>query len=384
MVAGEWSDLDVDSFRREAAEWLAEHAGTAPPDYGAIVPEEVLPAARVWQGRLAEAGLAGIHWPRSLGGQGLTPAHTGAWLEECPRAGVPPFLNMVGHVLTAEALLAYGSDEQQASHLPALRTGERLWCQLFSEPDAGSDLASLRTVARRHGDTWVLDGSKTWTSNGHIAEWGICLARTDPDAPAHRGISFFLVEMHSPGITVHPIRQITGAREFDEVHLDSVELPADALLGGEGAGWAVAMSTLTHERTHIGASAVRLGLRADRLLATLGNEKAPPVVRDRVIAHWVAARAAIALGAQQARLGPAAASLMKLAGGGLTVAGARQAVGGAGAAGMLDGPEGQEMLGPWPGRSPVGVPRCRRRSSPSGCSVCRRSPAARCSDHGPC
>ena len=344
-VAGDWSGLDVESFRRKAADWLAEHATTAPVDYGAIVPEALLPAARVWQARLADAGLAGIHWPEIWGGQGLTAAHTGAWLEECARAGVAPFINMVGHVLTAEALLAYGSDEQRAAHLPALRTGARLWCQLFSEPDAGSDLASLRTAARRHRDIWVLDGTKIWTSNGHVAEWGICLARTDPAAPAHRGLSFFLVDMHRPGITVRPIRQITGACEFDEVHFDSVELPADALLGGEGAGWAVAMSTLTHERTHIGASTVRLAQRADRLLGGIGAARSSAVVRDRVIDHWAEARAAIALGAQQGRLGPAAASLMKLSVGGLTVAAARQAVDDAGPAGGLDGPETTEMLG---------------------------------------
>ena len=333
---------DVGAFRRQAAAWLDGHSGAAPPDYGAIVPEALLPSARDWQRRLADAGLAGIHWPRHLGGQGLSAAHTAAWLEECARAGVPPFINMVGHVLTAEALLAFGTPDQQAAHLPALRTGERLWCQLFSEPDAGSDLASLRTSARRDGDGWVLDGTKIWTSNGHVAEWGICLARTDPEAPPHRGISFFLVDMHAAGVTVHHIRQITGTCEFDQVFLDAVRLPDDALVGGEGAGWRVAMSTLTHERTHIGASALRLGLRSDDLLGAAGG---PGAQRDQVVGHWVATRAAMQLGAQQGRLGPAAASLMKLAVGGLTVAAARRAVSGAGPAGALDGPEVIEILG---------------------------------------
>lgn len=340
-----WAGMALDDFRAAAAAWLAEAAGEAPSDYGAIVPEAEIATAVAWQHRLADAGLVGLHWPVRWGGQGLTPGHTAVWLEECARAEVPPFLNMVGQVLTAEALLAYGSDEQKAEHLPPLRTGDRVWCQLFSEPDAGSDLAHLRTRARRSGAGWVLEGEKIWTSNGHLADWGICLARTDPDAPAHAGISFFLVDMRSPGVEVRPVRQMTGAAEFDQVVFDQVTLPAEALLGDEGAGWAVAMSTLTHERNHIGALAIRLGLRLDRLVAALRSAPVRNgVVRDRAMALWVRGRAVMALGSQQARLGPAAASLMKLGVAELSLATADFAVDSTGANAMLDGTEAADLI----------------------------------------
>jgi alkylation response protein AidB-like acyl-CoA dehydrogenase len=346
MLAGaestrRWAGLGVEEFRAAAAAWLAEAAGDAPSDYGAIVPEAELATAVAWQRRLADAGLAGLHWPVKWGGQGLTSAHTAAWLEECARVEVPPFLNMVGLVLTAEALLAYGTDEQKATHLPPLRTGDRVWCQLFSEPDAGSDLAHLRTRAQRSGEGWVLQGEKIWTSNGHVADWGICLARTDPEAPAHAGISCFLVDMGAPGIEIRPVRQMTGASEFDQVVFDEVQLPPEALLGGQGAGWSVAMSTLTHERNHIGALAIRLGLRLDRLVAELpANE----VLRDRAVSLWVRGRAVMALGSQTGRLGPAAASLMKLGVAELSVAAADLAADAAGGAAMIQGRSAAELV----------------------------------------
>lgn len=339
-VTTHWAGMDVDGFRAAAARWLSETRAFAPSDYGAIVPGAELDKAVSWQRRLAEAGLVGLHWPVRWGGQGLTPAHTAAWLEECARVEVPPFLNMVGLVLTAEALLAYGSDEQKAQHLAPLRSGEKVWCQLFSEPDAGSDLAHLRTRAWRSEAGWVLDGMKVWASNAHLADWGICLARTDGEAPAHKGLSFFLVDMHSPGIEMQPLRQMTGAAEFDQVTFDHVELPADALLGHEGAGWTVAMSTLTHERNHIGALAIRLGLRLGRLVSDM---PADPVMRERAVALWARGRALIALGSQQSRLGPIAASLMKLGVAQLSVAVAGFAVDATGPAAMLDGPVSGEL-----------------------------------------
>lgn len=335
-----WAGLGVEAFRAAAAAWLRESRADAPSDYGAIVPEAEIDKAKAWQRRLAEAGLVGLHWPVRWGGQGLTVAHTAAWLEECARAQVPPFLNMVGLVLTAEALLAHGSEAQRSAHLPPLRTGERLWCQLFSEPDAGSDLAHLRTRARRSDGGWVIDGTKVWSSNGHIADWGICLARSDDGAPAHKGLSFFLVDMHAPGIEIRPLRQMTGTSEFDQVTFDRVELPPESLLGDPGAGWAVAMSTLTHERNHIGALGIRLGLRLDRLL---GDLRGDPLLADRAVRMWVRGRALMALGEQQARLGPAAASLMKLGVAQLSVAAAQLAADMAGAAAMLDGPAAAEL-----------------------------------------
>ena len=332
---------DLEEFRRGAREWLASAATTAPPDYGAIVPEREIAGAVVWQRRLAEAGFAGLHWPRRYGGQGLTVGHTALWLEECARAEVPPFLNMVGFVLVAEALLAFGSQDQQAEHLPLILTADRVWCQLFSEPDAGSDLAHLTTRADRDGDGWVLQGQKVWTSNGHLADWGICLARSDQEAPAHRGLSFFLVDMHTPGISHRPLRQITGASDFDQVFFDGAHLPGSALLGPAGGGWAVAMSTLTHERNHVRASAISLGHRLDRLVAA--GSAHPPAVRDRMVALWVRGQAVIQLGQQQ-RLGPASASLMKLAVSELSFETAALLVELAGPAGLLTGPVSRQLV----------------------------------------
>ena len=286
--------------------------------------------------------MAGLHWPARWGGQGLPPAYTAVWLEECARAEVPPFLNMVGLVLTAEALLQFGSDEQQAEHLRPLLWGERVWCQLFSEPGAGSDLAHLSTRAERCDDGWMLDGQKVWCSNGRLADWGICLARTDTDAPAHRGLSFLLVNMRTAGITLRPLRQITGRSDFDEVFFESVSLPSSSLLGDPGAGWTVAMATLTHERNHIGASAIGLGHRLDRLLALAAGR--PAVVRDRLLELWCRGRAVIEL-ARQPRLGAASASLMKLAVAELSFEVADLQAGLAGPAALLDGDPSAQLVG---------------------------------------
>jgi alkylation response protein AidB-like acyl-CoA dehydrogenase len=186
---------DVETFRLAAAAWLHEHAGDAPPDYGAICPPHLVEAGVAWHRRLHAAGYAGIHWPPEHGGRGLTSEHNAVWQLECARAGVPAAFNMVGLVLTAQALLQFGTVDQRTQHLPATVAAERLWCQLFSEPGSGSDLASLSTFAERDGDRYVVNGQKVWCSGGRYSDWGILLARTDRDAPKHQGISFFLVDM---------------------------------------------------------------------------------------------------------------------------------------------------------------------------------------------
>ena len=289
--------MDVDTFRTQAAAWLAANRAHAPRDYGAILPPDLRDEGVAWQRRLFEAGFAGISWPVEHGGRGLTPDHQAAWIEEAALAEVPAFINMVGIVLAGGTILAFGTPEQQAAHLRPIIRGERVWCQLFSEPDAGSDLASLGTRAERDGDGWVVTGRKVWCSNGRVADWGILLARTDADAPKHRGISFFLLDMALPGVEVRPLRQMTGGSEFDEVFLDEVHLPDDALLGPLHGGWGVAMSTLTNERGHIGALAISLGRRLDG-------------VGD--VDLLVKGRAYQALGRRQGPVASTAASLMKL------------------------------------------------------------------------
>ena len=217
---------------------------------------------------------------------------------------------MVGVVLAGGSLLLFGTDEQKAQHLRPIITGERVWCQLFSEPGAGSDLASLSTRAERDGDEYVLSGQKVWCSNGRISDWGICLARTGAPDSKHRGISFFLVDMHLPGIEVRPLRQMTGGAEFDEVFLGDVRVPSTCLLGAENEGWKVGMATLTNERGHIGASTISLQRRLDAM-AALGGGLAG-VRRDELAGLIARGQSYLALAQRQGSVASVAASLMKL------------------------------------------------------------------------
>jgi alkylation response protein AidB-like acyl-CoA dehydrogenase len=301
---------DVESFRAEAQQWLAANRDHAPRDYGAILPPDLREQGQEWQRRLHDAGYAGVHWPVEYGGRGLTAEHTGAWIELCAGAGVPPFINMVGVVLAGGSLLLFGTAEQKAEHLRPIITGERVWCQLFSEPGAGSDLASLSTRADRDGDEYRITGQKVWCSNGRISDWGICMARTNHDVAPHRGISFFLVDMHAPGIDVRPLRQMTGGADFDEVFLDDVRVPSDCLLGPENEGWKVGMATLTNERGHIGASTISLQRRLDGMAALGGG--LDEVRRDQLAGLIARGSSYLALAQRQGSVASVAASLMKL------------------------------------------------------------------------
>jgi alkylation response protein AidB-like acyl-CoA dehydrogenase len=298
--------IGVDEFRAEARAWLttAERPDT---DWGAILPPRLDAEGRAWQRRLWEAGFAGIDWPEEYGGRGLTPDHRAVWAEEAARAGVPAVLNMVGLVLAANALLAFGTDDQKAAHLPPTVRGERVWCQLFSEPGAGSDLAGLSTRAERDGDVFVVTGQKVWTSAASISEWGILMARTDPDVAKHKGISFFLLDMALPGVETRPLKQMTGQSDFDEVFLDEVRVPADCLLGPLHGGWGVAMATLTNERGFIGASAISLSRRLDDVAVP-----ADPVRRDKVMQLLSSGRALQRLAERQGPVASVASSLVKL------------------------------------------------------------------------
>jgi alkylation response protein AidB-like acyl-CoA dehydrogenase len=302
----------LEVFRADARAWLAEHRHDAPRDYGAICPPDLIDAAIAWQRLLLADGWAGIHWPVEYGGRGLTPAHNGAWIEECARAGVPPFLNMVGLVLAGGAILAFGTPEQRESHLRATLGGDEVWCQLFSEPGAGSDLGSLSTRAVLDGDRFVVDGQKVWCSGGRCSDWGILLARTDTEAPKHRGISFVLLDMRSAGVEVRPLRQMTGESEFDEVFLTSVEVPASNLLGPLHGGWDVAMAVLTNERGHIGASVIGLERRLESIAAIAGDRSLGTPQRQRLAELLSRGQAYRALGSRQGATASTAASLMKL------------------------------------------------------------------------
>jgi alkylation response protein AidB-like acyl-CoA dehydrogenase len=236
---------EEEAFAREVRTWLAANL-EAPPAFASV--EDEIEWGRQWQRRLAADRWVGIHWPAEYGGRGARPVQVAIFNTEYARARAPQPVNRVGINLAGPTLLAHGSDAQKQRWLPHILTAEEIWCQLFSEPEAGSDLASLRTAATPVDDGWVLNGQKVWTSYAQFARWGICLARTNVDVPKHRGISFLVVDMEAPGIEVRPLVQITGEAEFNEVFFDDVFVPGDHLVGGLHEGWAVASTTLAHER----------------------------------------------------------------------------------------------------------------------------------------
>ncbi|MFT7647442.1 MAG: alkylation response protein AidB-like acyl-CoA dehydrogenase [Candidatus Poriferisodalaceae bacterium] len=260
IPSANWPDLspEAEVFRPVASQFLQESltSGIACPAFGAILVPALHDQAVAWQRHCNEHGFAGLHWPTDFGGRGLSVAHTAVWNEECARAEVAPYLNLQGLVLAGESIIRAGTEAQKAQLLPATLAADILWCQLFSEPGAGSDLAGLQTKAERDGDHFVVSGQKVWSSNAQFAQYGILMARTDPEQPTHKGLSFFLFNMSLPGVEVRPLKQMTGDSEFCEVFLDEVAMPADALLGELHGGWAVAMNVLEDERGSVGSGGV--------------------------------------------------------------------------------------------------------------------------------
>ncbi|QSS92370.1 acyl-CoA dehydrogenase family protein [Streptomyces sp. M54] len=238
-----------EEFRRRLARWLAGVLPGLPPK----PPPDDWPARRAydtaWQRMLYDAGYAGLHWPVDAGGRGATPTQHLIYLEETEKAGAPYVgANFVGLLHAGPTIAAEGTAGQRARWLPPVLRGEEVWCQGFSEPDAGSDLAALRTRAVRDGDDYVVSGQKIWTSHAEVADWCELLVRTDPDAPRHRGISWLAMPMDAPGITVRPLRTLAGSTEFAEVFLDEVRVPVGHRVGAENDGWRVTMVTLSFER----------------------------------------------------------------------------------------------------------------------------------------
>ena len=237
-------------FRDEARAWLAANrphrAERVPHDDTSLAEEFAF--LRAWQRRLHGAGYVGLGWPREYGGRGAPPTLQAILNEELARARAPQLLNRVGVNNTGPTLIAHGTEMQKRRYLPAILSAEEIWCQLFSEPGAGSDLAALRTRAEPFGQGFRVTGQKVWTSYAQFSRWGILLARTNPAAPRHRGLSYFILDMASPGITIRPLRQTTGSTEFSEVFLESVPVAAENVVGGVDEGWEIAMTTLAHER----------------------------------------------------------------------------------------------------------------------------------------
>jgi alkylation response protein AidB-like acyl-CoA dehydrogenase len=277
-------------FRNDLRRWFAEtiprfFPGDRTPN-DRLSPED----ARRWSRALFDAGYSGMTWPEEYGGRGLPIQYQAIFLEEQARAQAPEHLGIVGIGHAGPTIIAHGTPAQKARYLAPILSGEHIWCQGFSEPESGSDLAAVRTRARLSGDSWIIDGQKIWSSFAQIADQCILLVRTDPDVSKHAGLTYLLVDMHSSGIEIRPIRQITGDAEFNEIYFTGVVVPADAVLGEVGGGWQVAMTTLMHERATTGLTfAANLDMVVNRLSQYLKRDGAQgdPLVRDQFARVWI-------------------------------------------------------------------------------------------------
>lgn len=290
-------------FRRELAEWLKrnlpEHRKRFPPSDDELTfhPDKAFDSSLAWHKRLHAGGWVGIHWPKEFGGRGAGLVEQMIFAEEMIAAGAPPGVNMIGLTMVGPAVIRHGTEEQKVRWLPCILSADEIWCQGFSEPGAGSDLANLGTRAVESGDHFVVSGQKVWTSNAHRSHYCILLVRTDPGAPKHKGISCLLVDMKSPGITIRPLVQITGDAEFNEVFFDQVRVPRANLLGRLNGGWDVAITVLMYERMAIG-NTVFLHQYIDRLLELArrwprgdGIASKDPVFRQALAQVYIEGRA---------------------------------------------------------------------------------------------
>jgi len=275
------------AFRAELRSWLEEH-----------LPEELRghrggsarfddPAMRTWSRSLYDAEYIGLTWPEEYGGRGAPYTHQAIFLEELARAEAPPHVGVIGLGMAGPTIMAHGTEEQKARYLAPILSADEIWCQGFSEPGAGSDLAGVRTSSRLEDGHFVVDGQKVWSSFAHLADWCILLTRSDPDSTRHAGLTYLIVDMHAPGVDVRPLRQITGESEFNEIFFSEVRVPAENLLGEVGGGWQVAMTTLLHERGTLGfALQAALEVQVRKLVALARDRGADPLQRERIAREW--------------------------------------------------------------------------------------------------
>ena len=266
---------DEAAFRQSVRSWL----------------EANLPAGdrREWSRKMYDAGYAGLTWPEEYGGRGAPYTHQAIALEEFARAEAPPHVGVIGLGMAGPTIMAHGTEEQKRRYLSKILSAEEIWCQGFSEPDAGSDLSAVRTSIEPRDDGFVVNGQKVWSSFAHIADFCILVGRSDPQSERHAGLSYVIVDMHAPGVDVRPLTQITGDPEFNEIFFSDVQVPRENLLGEIGGGWQVAMTTLLHERGTLGF-ALSGALDAQvRKLVTLAKERGAddPIIRDRVAEEWI-------------------------------------------------------------------------------------------------
>src|SRR3954452_5769537 len=240
---------------------------------------------RDWQRRLAADRYAAVHWPVEYGGRGASITESAIFFEELGRARRPLPANVLGILLAGPTIMTYGTDEQKDRYLSPILTGDEIWCQGFSEPDAGSDLAALKTRAVKDGDDWVVTGQKVWTSGAQYSKWCMLVARTDVDAPKHKGLTYFLMDMEQPGVQVRPLVQITGEPEFNELFIEGARIPDENVLGGVGNGWRVALTTLMNDGSGLAFFLqVRLRQLLDELIEEAGNGDPPTLLDDPVVA----------------------------------------------------------------------------------------------------
>jgi alkylation response protein AidB-like acyl-CoA dehydrogenase len=289
-----------ENFRKEVRSWLER---SLPDDLrgksfaASRADKDEVKRLRWWQKTMYEAGYVGMDWPREFGGRGATLVEMVILYQEMGRAESPQIVNRGGVSMLGPTLMKHGTPAQQGRFLKNILTADEMWCQGFSEPNAGSDLANLQTRALRSGDEYVVNGQKVWTSMGHVADWCFLLVRTDPAAAKHKGISFLLVDMKTPGITVRPLRQITGEAEFNETFFDNVRVPVANLVGKENEGWGVAITTLAHERdvlTHIRHISLRNALHRLLKMAKERGASSDPIVRQK-LAHLFISEQALQL-----------------------------------------------------------------------------------------
>ncbi len=285
------------AFRAEVRDWLAKRVPADLKGRGfaaSRADRAEVDRLREWQRTLHKAGYVGIDWPAEYGGRGASIMEQIILYEEMSRAASPQPVNRGGLSMLGPTLMKHGTSAQRAAHLSKILTGEEIWCQGFSEPNAGSDLANLQTRAVLDGDAYVLNGQKVWTSMAHVADWGFFLVRTDPAAPKHKGITFILIDMKTPGISIRPLRQITGEAEFNEVFLENVRVPATNVVGKVNEGWGVALTTLAYERdvlTMIRHISLRTALERLVALAKRTIKNGQPASRDPVMRQRVASLA---------------------------------------------------------------------------------------------
>ena len=243
-------------FRKEVGDWLSANATLKEDEESGSYPgkgeDDALSLAKKWAAKLYDSGWACLHWPSEYGGRGSTPIERVIWGQEASKYRIPGGFFEIGQGMAGPVLMMYATEEQKKRYLPPMAKGEEIWCQLFSEPGAGSDLAGLKTKSVLEGDTWTINGQKIWTSGAHYSDYGILVTRSDASAQKHKGLTYFFLDMKSPGVEVRPIKQISGGANFNEVYFTDVKIPDEQRLGSVGDGWKVALTTLMNERLAVG------------------------------------------------------------------------------------------------------------------------------------